>query len=153
MSILFSRESIRVVMENQQLIEQHWGEVVADGAQRKLDVNWDFFLRCESVGGLVTFVAREQDEIVGYAVFLLQYHLHCKTTVSAHNDAIFIRKDKRKGGLGIRFLQYIDEELPRLGANMIFFHVKPAADFGPFLTRRLKYKFHETIYVRHTNKE
>jgi GNAT superfamily N-acetyltransferase len=141
----FSVESIQVIRDSLDLVRDHWDEIVEDS--RVLDPHWDLFDGLERIGALRVFVARDDAGVVGYAVFILQPHLHCKGLLSAHNDAVFMRKDKRSSGDGYRLLKYCDDELSAAGVGMIFWHVKPRRDFGSAL-ERMGYRMHEKIYTR-----
>lgn len=140
-------EPFAVVEANKHLIEQHWDEVVADKSTRKLDVDWEMFNAMEGLGRLVTIVAREDGEVAGYAVFIIQRHFHAKQTVCAHNDALFLRKESRKGRVGIMLIKESQNILQRLlGKVLVMWHVKPNIDFSPILMKIGYYK-HETIYA------
>ena len=145
--ITVARENIQTVIDNFSLVEEHWSEVVQDKDARKLDVHWDFFKKAEQSNSLVVYVARDDGQVIGYAVWLLQFHLHCRTLLTAHNDAVFVSKGKRAFGAGIKLLRHCDSELPKLGVNMIFFHVKPSVDFSGSLIK-MGYRYHEGIYTR-----
>jgi L-amino acid N-acyltransferase YncA len=143
--IAFSKEPFQVVEDNFHLIREHWDEVVRDS--RPLDPWWELFRLQEKNGELVCFVVRKNEEVVGYAVFQLQPHFHSRNTKTAYNDAIFLRRDCRKNGLGKTFLEYCDEQLEKIGIDMIIWHVKPAVDFSSAL-KSIGYKHHATIYAR-----
>jgi GNAT superfamily N-acetyltransferase len=143
--IAFSKEPFKVVEDNFHLIRQHWDEVVRDS--RPLDPHWEMFREMEKVGALVCFVVRKEGEVVGYTVFLLQPNTHSKNTKVAFCDAVFLRKDCRKGGIGKSFLEYCDEELEKIGANMILWHVKPHVDYSPSL-KAMGYTHFATVYAR-----
>ena len=145
MSIIVSEEPFIVVRANDHLIEQHYKEVVVDG--RVMDIHWDYFDNLEKNGSLVTIVARSKGEVVGYAVFMLQYHLHNRTLITGHNDAVFVRKDKRTRA-GAMILIAAEAILISKGVKMIFWHVKPAVDFGSALLK-LGYSVHESVYIKH----
>jgi Acetyltransferase (GNAT) family len=143
--ITIKEENFNVVEENKHLVQEHWDEIVKD--KRDLDVNWEFFRNLENLKSLVTIVARENDEVIGYAVFVLQYHLHSRKVLTAHNDAVFVKKNKRFRA-GALILKMSEEILNKRGATMIFWHVKPSVDFGKTLIK-LGYNLHETIYIKH----
>lgn len=143
--IAFSKEPFQVVEDNFHLIKEHWDEVVTDS--RELAPHWDYFRMMEELGDLACFVVRKDDEVVGYTVWLIQPNLHSRNTKLAFNDAVFLRKDCRKGGLGKAFIEYCDDELEKLGAQMIVWHVKPAVDFSGVL-KSIGYNHHATVYAR-----
>lgn len=144
--ITVSEEKFSVVEENQHLIESHWGEVAIDGSGRKLDVDWEAFRRLDKSGSLVTIVARDNGEVAGYAVFATLPHLHARQTFVASNDALFLRKESRKGRAGALLIKESKRILAeKFGDVLVMWHVKPHVDFSPILLRD-GYKMHETIY-------
>ena len=140
-------ESFNVVEQNQHLIKDHWEEVAgSDNSGRELDVDWELFRTFEKHNRLVTIVARDNGEMAGYAVFIIQNHFHAKKTICAHNDAIFLRKESRKGRAGFLLIKESKNILEKLYPKvLILWHVKPHVDFGNFLLK-IGYKKHETIY-------
>lgn len=144
--ISVKEESFSVVKENMSLIEDHWSEVAIDGSGRQLDVDWAAFDALNEIGKLVTIVARENNEVVGYAVFATLPHLHAKGTLVASNDALFLSKKARKGRAGIVLVKESKRILAeKFGDVMVMWHVKPRVDFSPILLRD-GYRKHETIY-------
>ena len=143
--ITFSKGNVQTVRDNEALTRQHWNEIVKDG--RKLEIDWDLFEALQNSGSLRVYVAQEDDEVLGYAAFVLQRHLHSKSCLVANNDAVFLRKDRRAYGAGLQFLAYCDEQLRQEGVSMIFWHIKPARDFSGTL-EQLGYELHETIYAK-----
>ena len=143
--IAFSKEPFQVVEDNFHLIQQHWDEVVKDS--RPLEPDWEMFRSMEKIGALVSYVVRKENEVVGYTVFLLQPNTHSKSVKTAFCDAVFLRKDCRQNGLGQSFISYCDEELEKLGVQMILWHVKPHVDYSGAL-KSIGYKHFATVYVR-----
>ena len=141
-------EPFEIVEQNQHLIKEHWNEVTEnDHSGRELDVDWDLFKLYEKNNRLVTIVARDNGEIAGYAVFIIQNHFHAKKTICAHNDALFLRKESRKGRAGFLLIKESKNILEKLYPKiLIMWHVKPHVDFGKFLLK-IGYKKHETIYA------
>lgn len=146
--ISVKREPFSVVEENQHIISEHWDEIVTDKSGRALDVDWEAFRSMESAGMLCTIIAREDRDVIGYAVFILHRHLHAKATMCAHNDALFLRADHRKGRAGIALIKESEKILSEIAGNvLVFWHVKPSRDFGGLL-ERIGYKKYETLYAR-----
>jgi len=144
----FSRETLKVIQENQHLVEQHWEEVVIDKSRGQRPApDWEYFETLEKNNSLVTFIARENGIVIGYSLFILHKYLHNKEMVIASNDAVFLQKDKRPSGAGARFLRYCDDELAKLGIGIILWHVKPEVDFSGTL-KRLGYALNELTYMK-----
>lgn len=143
--ISFSKEPFQVVEDNFHLIKEHWDEVVRDS--RPLDPWWELFRAQEQAGELICFIVRKENVVVGYAVFQLQPNFHSRNFKTAFNDAVFLKKDCRKNGVGKSFLEYCDEQLEKTGVNMIIWHVKPSVDFSGAL-KSIGYEHHATTYAR-----
>lgn len=139
-------EPFKIIQENQHLIEEHWEEVATKTSGRTLKVDWDSFFLFEKLNKLITIVAREDDEVIGYAVFIVMNQLHAVDSMAAHNDALFIKKSHRKGKAGFKLIQESEKILGTLFPNiLLLWHVKPALDFSPLL-KRLGYSEIDVIY-------
>lgn len=145
--IQIAEERFDTVEANQDLIVEHWNEIVKDDSGRVLNVDWATFRMFEHFGRLVTIVAREDGEVAGYAVFILQPHFHAKDSICAHNDALFLRKQSRKGRAGILLIREAEKLLRAKGIHLVLWHVKPTVDFSSVLLR-YGYQLHETIYAK-----
>ncbi len=143
--IEFSRCPFQVVEDNFNLIEEHWQEVVRD--KRPLDPYWELYRATEQAGNLVCFCARKDDEIVGYTVFFLQPDIHSRHVILASNNTVFLKKECRTGGAGMKFILYCDRELEKLGVSRIAWHMTPYVDFSGAL-KHIGYRQFATIYIR-----
>lgn len=141
-------EPFSVVKENFYLVQEHWDEVVKhDGTQRELNVDWEMLDLFEQANRLITVIARENEKVVGYATFIIQKHFHAKDSLCAHTDAIFLKKEHRKGRAGILLIKESHRILGELYPNVIvMWHVTALRDFGGLLLK-LGYKKFETIYA------
>lgn len=146
--VKFSREVCRVIQQNPHLVAQHWAEVVVDKRRGdKAKPDWNTFELLEANDSLVTFIARDNGIVIGYAMFILSRDLHQRDNIMAVNDAVFIQKDKRPSGAGGRFLMYCDAELEKIGVTNILWHIKPHVDFSGTL-KKLGYSLNEKIYAK-----
>ena len=141
----FSRCPFQVVEDNFHLIEQHWDEVVRD--ERPLDPYWEMYRSTETIGNLICFCAKQGGEVVGYTVFFLQPDIHSRNVILASNNTVFLKKECRSGGGGLKFIKYCDAELEKLRINRIAWHMTPYVDFSGVLTH-LGYRQFATIYIR-----
>ena len=139
-------EPFQVIYENQHLLEEHWDEVATKDNGRSLKVDWDSFFLFEKMGKLVTIVAREEDEVIGYAVFIVMNQLHAFDSMAAHNDALFIKKEYRGSKAGYKLIKESERILGEVYPNILMlWHVKPALDFSPLL-KKLGYSEVDIIY-------
>src|SRR5690349_2940560 len=58
------------------MLNDHWNEVALHKSHIPLAPNWSAYKHLEDAGVLRIFTAREDGALVGYAVFLVQKHLH-----------------------------------------------------------------------------
>jgi hypothetical protein len=143
--IEFSRCAFQLVEENFHLIREHWEEVVRD--ERPLDPYWEIYRSTEQIGNLICYCAKKENEVVGYTVFFLQPDIHSRKIIIASNNTVFLKKECREGGGGLRFIKYCDTELEKLGVNRIAWHMTPYVDFSGAL-KHMGYRQFATIYIR-----
>lgn len=98
-------------------------------------------------GMLKCIVARSDGELVGYALFIIQPHLHYFTCKTAFEDIYFLRKDHRLGRTGIRLFQFAEKALREDGVNRIIMHTKIHLDNSK-LFEYLGYKFTDKLYTK-----
>jgi L-amino acid N-acyltransferase YncA len=151
MSLTYARahlQGTRLRAEVQGLLEQHWDEVAHDKATRQLAPDWAQFEAMEVAGTLFVMTVRSAGQLVGYACAFLRPHLHSVGTLTAYVDALYLAPQARQGRAGARFLRHIDTALAALGAQYIYWHIKPERDFAPILQRSMGYHFVEEIWGR-----
>ena len=72
---------------------------------------------------------------MAYAAFFLKDNPHYMGTKFAVNDVIFIHPDFR-GLTGSYFIDYIQQQLKDLGAQVLSYHVKEKLNWGSLLLRK-----------------
>ena len=96
-------------------------------------------LRCITV--------RADDELIGYVIFIVQPHLHYSLCLTAFEEIYFIKKEFRKGRIGIRLFQYAESVLRGIGVNRIIMHTKIHLDNSK-LFEYLGYKHTDKLYTK-----
>jgi hypothetical protein len=119
------------------LLREHYEEIALHQDAIPLDPDWGRYDALEAAGNLVAYIARDDaGEVVGYALFFVNYHIHYNRTLVAQNDVLFLRKDRRKGTTtGIRLIRFAVEQLTARGVDRIQWHIKTDHDFSPILER------------------
>lgn len=149
--MLFQLEpaSPNLFREMSPLLEAHWEEI-AHFKDIKLNPDWERYLKAEQADALRIFTAREDDnQLIGYIVFFIANNPHYAQSKQAQQDVLFLRKDKRKTGLGRDFILWADEMLRSDGVDVVYHHVKAAKelDFSPLL-ESIGYHFVDKILAR-----
>lgn len=117
--------------------------------QVPLDIDWDGFFTYEARGQLRCFAVRlkADDKLLGYAAYLLTHTMHCKSTLHAISDVIYVDPHYRKGYMPIKFMRYCEDRLRDAGVKVLFNVIKHNT-IGPILERALKQTLHETTYAK-----
>lgn len=101
---------------------------------------------------LKCITARDEDGLIGYAIFIVQPHLHYKTCKTAFEDIYFLKKEHRLGRTGIRLFQFAEEALRADGVDRIIMHTKVHLD-NSRLFEYLGYKHTDKLYTKILNTE
>ena len=133
MNIVFKKEKLQDVWDEMlPILKEHYLEI-AHYKDIRFEPNVAEYFRMEDAGITHTFTARENGELIGYAVFNIRYNLHYKSSKQAYQDVIYISKEKR--GFGKSFIKWCDDELRKLGVQVVNQHIKFAHDWSIVLER------------------
>lgn len=112
-----------------------------------LTPDYDAYKRLADAGMLRCITVRADKEMIGYAIFIVQPHLHYITCKTAFEDIYYIRPDFRKGRVGIRLFKYAEDVLQRIGVNRIIMHTKIHMD-NSRLFEYLGYKLTDKLFTK-----
>ena len=143
----FARVPIaRVVTQLQALAMREYDEV----GQKDLDrlcVDWGRYRELDEAGKLATFIAKKGEQIVGYAVFIVQTHIHYSDALVAANSAVYIVPEARAGRVVLNLLRFAEAGLQAQGVRKVYYHVKREKDFGRLL-ERIGYRDSERMFAK-----
>ena len=129
MAITFQAESFEQTLpEFSYLLPQHWEELALQKDKVPLSPQFDIYFERERNNHLIFVTARDEGEIVGYFIGFIAQGLHYSTCKTCHLDIFYIRKDYRKGRMGIRLFKFVEEELKKRGVQRWFVSSKLHAD-------------------------
>ena len=123
-----------------------WSDIARDQTLPPMDVDWDSYVRLESLGVTRTFTVRLRGALVGAAVYFIAPNMHHRGTVWATCDVIWIRPDMRLPLLGLRLLRYAEDSLHRAGATVFRVGAKVKR---PELARLLVHMGYEPVEVHY----
>jgi len=109
--------------------------------------DYEAYGRLQLAGMLRCITVREDNALIGYAIFIVQPHLHYKTCKTAFEDIYFLKKEYRKGRLGIRLFQFAQDELKKEGVDRIIVHTKIHID-NSRLFEYLGYKLTDKLFTK-----
>ena len=126
------------------LLEEHEEEL--NVLNCGLDVDLQMYVKAVAAKQIAIYTARQEGELVGYAVYWIKRHPHYNVLV-ADADVIFLRKDYRVGSTGIKLLRFSEDKLKEKGINVIVQRTKKHKDLGR-LFKFLKYEHAEEVYIK-----
>jgi GNAT superfamily N-acetyltransferase len=134
------------VEELKELFPLHYEELCVT-KDFPLAPDYDAYKRLADAGMLRCITVRADEEVIGYAIFVIQPHLHYMTCKTAFEDIYYIRPDFRKGRVGIRLFKYAEEVLKGIGVNRIIMHTKIHMDNSK-LFEYLGYKWTDKLFTK-----
>ena len=137
-----------VVSELAVLYPEHYEELGSPVAtQYNLEPHWEQYLNLEQAGVLKVITCRKDEEMIGYMLFMVSPGLHVKSCLTAYEDIYFLRKQYRKGRIGIKLFQFAEQYLKSLNVNKIMCSTKVHLDNSK-LFEYLGYNFIEKLYSK-----
>ena len=129
------------------LTQKVWDEEDQAKGVMELDPNLEAYRSLNDNGMLRLYTIREEDSnrMVGYALYIIQPHLHCKNYFHAMSDVMYIEPEYRK--LGTTLLTLVQEDLKLEGVKWFSFTVKAWLDNGN-LADRIDCKHYENVYQK-----
>jgi GNAT superfamily N-acetyltransferase len=134
------------IEELQHIIPAHYDELCVT-KDFPLAPDYEAYGRMYNAGMLKCITARDDEGLIGYAIFIVQPHLHYKTCKTAFEDIYFLRKEHRLGRTGIRLFQFAEEALRADGVDRIIMHTKIHLD-NSRLFEYLGYKHTDKLYTK-----
>jgi hypothetical protein len=125
---------------------QHYAEH-ASNPEIPLDPDYEAYNRCAESGELHVVTARRCGELVGYHISMISTCLHYKTSKTAFTDIYYLRKDCRKGLVGVNFFKFVERSLSSLGVERIYTSTKTDSDKSAIF-ERLGYARKEIIFTK-----
>ncbi|MES2183039.1 MAG: GNAT family N-acetyltransferase [Pseudomonadota bacterium] len=130
------------------LLQLHYLELCGHKERKVLAPRWDVYAALEQSGRFMTITARDEGTLLGYAGFLVDYHLHYAAYKHAINDVLFLHPGHRKGATGVRLIRYCEQEAAAEGCVHILWRAKPNTPLFNILSRMRGYAPEETAFGR-----
>jgi len=139
-------DAFKFLDEFEQLFPLHYEELCVT-KEFELEPDYDAYRRVAQAGMLRCVTVRNDDELIGYVIFFISPHLHYKSCVTATEDIYFVRKDFRKGRVGIKLFQYAEQVLRHCGVQRIVMNTKVHLDNSK-LFEYLGYKMTDKVFTK-----
>ena len=139
-------DGFAVLNEMDDLFPAHYEELCVT-KEFDYEPDYDAYKRCAEAGMLRCITCRADGELIGYIIFLISPHLHYKSCITATEDIYFVKKEYRKGRIGIRLFQYAEKVLKERGVQRIVMHTKVHLDNSK-LFEYLGYKWTDKVFTK-----
>lgn len=146
-AIVLAREHfLGVIDEAMPMIRRHWHEV-AHYKDIPLQVDHAGYARCDALGMLRVYTARENGKLVGYAAYVVSKNSHyAGSPQQAKQDVIYVEPTRRGAFVGLRLVRFADEKMHAEGIQVVYHHVKLEHPALASVLRRAGYEPIETIW-------
>lgn len=129
------------------ILPLHWEELGLNHDLKPLLPNYDQYLQLEKIGRLHIFTMRANGELIGYNLSFLHNHLHYSSTYTALNDIYYVKKEYRKGGLGLQFFKDWETVMKDLGVKQLIQSTKMHSDNSKMF-EYLGYTHSDQVFVK-----
>lgn len=137
------------------LREEHWPEL-GHYKDIPIDMDWNRYFAIQDMGKLRCYIIKAPTneefktfELIGYAFYVVDNHLHYQQTKVATQDILYIRKQHR--GFGRDFINWCDMQLKAENVVTVLHHIKPYFDWSDMI-KKLGYEPAELIFSRRLDK-
>lgn len=117
----------------------HWQETETLYLDTPCDPDYTRYKNSEAAKQFVVFTVRKDGEMVGYIQYYVFRDMHSQHMYTAREDALFLAKEHRGGGLASKLIDYAEHCLKQLGCAYVGMSSKAPAggpDIGKFLERK-----------------
>lgn len=133
-----------VIGDIKPLLDNHYEEIALNRDVIKLNPDYEMYEKLCNAGFMRIITARNDNELIGYCICVIKYHLHYKDSLTALNDIFYIKKEYRKGLTGVKLFVKTEEILKKYGVQRIIMNTKTHHDVGAIFDRL---GYHETERV------
>jgi len=121
----------------------------ADDTDISLDVHigWSRYMKAQELEILQLYTARLNGELIGYASFMVQPHMHYMDTSVGACDILYVTRQARNLGCGTEIIKFVEDDMKAMKVGFVTISVKENLDFSPLLLEN-KYDLHERVYIK-----
>lgn len=109
-------------------------------------INWPLYFTMEAAGLIHVIAVRDDEILIGFAVMSVSEHHNAQGVITAHELAIYIVPAYRRGRIGIKLLDLMEQHARNLGAKFILITSR-GGNLTPLLHYR-RFKELETTFVK-----
>jgi len=128
------------------ILSEHYEELCVT-KDFPLEPDFAAYERLRMAGMLKAVTCRDDGKLIGYIIFIVQPHLHYMSCITAFEDLYYVKKEYRKGRIGIKLFQFSEKVLKDAGVKRIIMHTKIHMD-NSRLFEYLGYKNTDKLFTK-----
>lgn len=151
MAITYQTEPfLSVIAEAEPLIRAHWEEIARNKDTIPLNIDRIAYAKMDQRGQLLICTARDNGQIIGYAVyFILPHgHVHYRGTPWAESDIFWLAPDCRGHRIGLELFQFTEKMLAERGVRVMHTRSKDEHPAAARLLEGLGHVRIESVYAK-----
>jgi GNAT superfamily N-acetyltransferase len=130
-----------------ELVRDYYTRTIAKHGMRPLAFKWKVYKELEWRGECKLFIAREDDRLIGFALYVMQHHLHHADQYVAHCTMIGVRPEFRNQGIGRSLIEFAEAWFKQHGITHMVHHHRLIYNVTP-LFESMGFKPEELGYVK-----
>ena len=130
-----------------ELVREYYAKTIASEGMRPLKFKWHTYQLLEDAGAVQLFIAKVHDRVIGFALYVVQEHLHHDGQNVAQCTMMGVRPEYRGRGIGRQLVEYAEGQLREAGATHMVHHHRTLYKVIP-LFEHLGFKLAELEYVK-----
>ena len=137
-----------IMSDMQAMIKDHFAETGYDNDSMKLDPDYETYFAIEEAACLICTAARKDDgELIGYSIDILQPSLHHKGYVQAVNDVLYVKPEYSGSILGEAIITFVGEYLAEQSVYLHQLTMTKKKNFGA-TAKTCGYVEYETNWIK-----
>lgn len=137
----------KCIVEMDAMLVEDWNAIGTTIGEPPIDMDWDHYIEQEQLQQCVPITAREDEELVGFAMYMVIMHPHHKTVRYALCDSLIVKPAYRNVGIGAKLVTAAEPLLKMYYVKWIVHAFRTAYDVEP-LFPRLGFTLVEQSYVK-----
>lgn len=135
------------VEDLKEILFDHAEEVENFSEEVPIEPIYEFYKEASEQGNAVFYTIRNDQELVGYAVFLIHGNPHRGMANCATNDLLYIKPEYRHTGLSHMFLKSCEEDLQKIEVEMVSYSMKTKQTFETLMSL-MGYEHTECVFQK-----
>jgi ribosomal protein S18 acetylase RimI-like enzyme len=131
-----------------ELVRDYYTRTIASHGMRPLAFKWNTYKELEKRGECTLFTMRDNEDLVGFALYIIQDHLHHEKQRVAHCTMIGVKPEYRGRGIGRALIVFAEEAwFKKRGITHMVHHHRTIYNVTP-LFESMGFKLEELGYVK-----